>query len=1431
MKQRARKVFIDPTDSVQMPQMLDRVAGKTATSLLDPDIQAITGFSRRNVKLDHLRFSVDAATAVVVDGFSISLEKFADQDVHLSFREERPGLLAILLNGTIHAYMASPTADLHACDPDVEHLVLYGRATGPGIESLSRLRSLCIQKPQDGDIRVYSRTDSLRHLQVVSDVPVDLSTLDAPQLETVSIAAPGTVAAMLSRFSSLRSLSLFQCDGIDDLSIVSELSGLTSLSLLGLDKNHPIPALENLANLEELDLGYVDTVPRMPSALRRLSLSARDLNTIEGLDNVRNLEHLSLSGIGAVTDLGPVAGLQGLRSLMIDDGKSLESLSPLAQLPHLEHVQFGLRTPVRRLDWLTGAGALRTLAFYRANALESLAPLASVPELQELHLGGISRVRSFEGLSSLEQLRRLQISDYGPFFKAEDLGSHPKLEHLSIISCYMFASLDGLQDSHALRSLRVVNCPPIADLGPVASLTKLETIEVATAGVTDIDALATCTSLATIILAELPLRNIEAAARLHSLVTLTIGATDSLNDISALTGHPSLQALRVWRTVHLREIGPAATIPNLRELSVHHSIGIEDSLVLTYLQKQGVNVVGYPIENPNQKPPSTAEIDALLSAQPKTTPTPEKPRSSPQRLLDGVETDWAALSPEARSGIVDLYLRLTDCDRDIPKREYRDQALKFSLRDSWSDVWGNLPGSSEWLTLALSEPGADLLPVLEPALRDLVSKGETAESRVRGGLVSAFIAGLAEDLDRGALAYVLARPMSAWVPAGTAGIAPDAIRMDNLALAQIKDTTQEMEYLSESHGFYGSGDGPWFQQSHRDPHKFYYLDRYFALRCFDNRAGLSTTVKDLMGPVSNALRNQLNETRMTANDQHFWFDEERGEAYVVAGPFDPVLRCVRLSDGAVLFETDVETVSVVHPLPDGGVRILAGRSERYALDVDHTGIRARYDFPFTGAAQSSPDNRLGNFFVYDCTTSVVFMHVETGETVEYPIAGDNERIHAARVVGDTVVVITSRRRLVRLSAVDQDPRRGITAEEAEVPVIAQPLADGRALRIEMEGNIIQAGRCRVFLAETLQAADARLIIDLPEAEAVTACVHPGGSFQLVVFLQNQTEVYYGSLDSLEGPVSVQAYPGEAATFLRDADSGYRLRLRQSHPTVAVVEGPDGKSYGEFRVPSIVELVGIDPGRRQVTILRGRKMESITDTRSLPDTLCTTYDWATGDLRDGQLPYTGVIASAMFDAAGVLATFGDATRPLYLRSDPVMDSPSHDPDARRRQRFTYAYDAATSMLAVQGRGATEIDLGDGTVRAHYPFSTLTHGHVGMYSILKPARGHVYVFDLEHGIFAYDYRTNALIWAQRAVAVPESSTALVVSIQSKPLVVVGSRERVTVLDAETGALLGSYAWQDPPLKQTPQIDVHRGQLIMYTQADTYRLPLPDRFSAKP
>ena len=348
----------------------------------------------------------------------------------------------------------------------------------------------------------------------------------------------------LSWVAPLKNLTEFTFDnfsGSVDLSLFSELTNLTRLSIFG---DSTSCNAEDLSALSDL------------THLQRLELSVPLLKSLDGMENMFELEELRLLVGTGLQNIDALTGLTNLSSLIVynnGDYPYIRDLSPLYGLTNLKILDFGTYG-VEDLTPLAGLTQLQELRFFGSEATyTSTEPLSGLTQLRSLSLPSMADPANYLDLSGLSDLTELtEFSFYGGVVSYEPLANLTKLQSLSLMGNYYDGEgpgdLSAFSNLTALTDLEISLSVNATDITPLGNLTNLRSLYMHTEG----DRL------------HPGLKDIGPLAKLQNLQSLTINSR-SITDLSPLRELTNLQTadIRAYGSVEITDWSPVEHVPNL----------------------------------------------------------------------------------------------------------------------------------------------------------------------------------------------------------------------------------------------------------------------------------------------------------------------------------------------------------------------------------------------------------------------------------------------------------------------------------------------------------------------------------------------------------------------------------------------------------------------------------------------------------------------------------------------------------------------------------------------------------------------------------------------------------------------------------------------------------------------------------------------------
>ncbi len=315
----------------------------------------------------------------------------------------------------------------------------------------------------------------------------------------------------------IKTLSIEESKGFDDLTPVSKLTNLYSLSI-------------KMCGLKNDDFKKIDT-SKMPG-LGYVDLTGNpDLSDISFLKGAEKSIYTLGISYTAVSDLSQIAGFEKLSRLTAEKCK-ISDISPL------KGKRIGYLTltdnEIKDLSPLSGNTVITNLDL-ASNQVESLAPLQDCTNMKNLNLNH-NKLKSLAGLEKLIRLEKLecadnQISDLSGITNCTVLYyvniSQNKISDISLLS----------KSSEALKSL-FADDNQISDLSPVSKATGLKAISFNNNKISSLDALKDCTKLSAISGDNNTIQSLEPLKNMSGL-SLVSFAHNKISDMSPVEKIPS----------------------------------------------------------------------------------------------------------------------------------------------------------------------------------------------------------------------------------------------------------------------------------------------------------------------------------------------------------------------------------------------------------------------------------------------------------------------------------------------------------------------------------------------------------------------------------------------------------------------------------------------------------------------------------------------------------------------------------------------------------------------------------------------------------------------------------------------------------------------------------------------------------------------------
>ena len=270
----------------------------------------------------------------------------------------------------------------------------------------------------------------------------------------------------LELFPNVEKLSVYASD-LSDVSVLATMPKLKSLTLENADALSDFAVFGTIANLEELiieseNIKALNFLNRIPN-LKSLGIADGGLLNLDGLEEMKSLEKLSVTDCNELKDMKAVESLTGLKELTLEKPYDCEepSLGALTGLEKLTLRSFGScgflqnLTNLKKLSLqscdlpagidLSGLTQLKELTCTTSWDDRSFAFVGDITSLESVNMRGIVTYDDISGVFTLPNLKKLDISGAECEINFGKITENPSLESLKMsgIKLYENVSVTG----------------------------------------------------------------------------------------------------------------------------------------------------------------------------------------------------------------------------------------------------------------------------------------------------------------------------------------------------------------------------------------------------------------------------------------------------------------------------------------------------------------------------------------------------------------------------------------------------------------------------------------------------------------------------------------------------------------------------------------------------------------------------------------------------------------------------------------------------------------------------------------------------------------------------------------------------------------------------------------------------------------------------
>ncbi|UHP10556.1 InlB B-repeat-containing protein [Listeria marthii] len=327
-------------------------------------------------------------------------------------------------------------------------------------------------------------------------------------------------------------------------------------------------------------------------SITNLTVVAKKIASIEGLEYLTNLEFLNLNG-NQITDLSPLSNLTKLTEIYIGDNK-ISDISPLQNLTNVTNL------------------------YLKDNDISDLSPLANLTQMYSLRLGGNSNISDLNPVRNMTRLDNLEVTES----ILKDLTPLADVTSLTRLSL----SYNQIEDLSPLAGLTKLNniaaySNKITDITPVTNLTRLQYLSLGDNEITDVSPVANLQKLTSLQLANNQITNISMLEDLTNLTSLDL-QHNKISDISVLGNltHVTYLQLGYNQIVDVKIIGGLTNLTSL-QLTQNHITDISPLANLTKIQSSDFS--NQMITNPERNFSKTLSVPNNITSTDGTLIAPE----------------------------------------------------------------------------------------------------------------------------------------------------------------------------------------------------------------------------------------------------------------------------------------------------------------------------------------------------------------------------------------------------------------------------------------------------------------------------------------------------------------------------------------------------------------------------------------------------------------------------------------------------------------------------------------------------------------------------------------------------------------------------------------------------------------------------------------
>ena len=259
-------------------------------------------------------------------------------------------------------------------------------------------------------------------------------------------------------------------------------------------------------DLSSREISSLDGIEQLRNLIR-LNLQNNQINDIARLQNLTKLEYLNLEK-NNFSDLAPLKSLTNLEYLNINSNESLRDFTPIESLVNLRKLSMGnLPISGEKLDFnaledleylylrncqlsdinfISSLSNLKYLNLHSNADIQSIEPLKNLIKLEKLILANVSIQDQMIFLADLGQLKYLNLRNTR-ISNISVLANMPNLEYLNLHSNAKIGSITPIKDLSKLEHLILRNVPINDERDVLSGFSNLQTLNIRNTGTTGLE--------------------------------------------------------------------------------------------------------------------------------------------------------------------------------------------------------------------------------------------------------------------------------------------------------------------------------------------------------------------------------------------------------------------------------------------------------------------------------------------------------------------------------------------------------------------------------------------------------------------------------------------------------------------------------------------------------------------------------------------------------------------------------------------------------------------------------------------------------------------------------------------------------------------------------------------------------------------------------